>query len=494
MAAPTVVAYGTHDETDPTNSATVTLPTTQSGDLILVGFTARAGTGGTGNLDVETLNWTPDGTLIEELSSTPDTWFYYGWATGDHSGEYVYVEESAAGSMCGVYLVIRGAIGSGDPTDGYASERTGANTDLTLTGGITTTYDDSLVIYVMACRNDATVTAASMDGTSMPIYADAISLGGSDSSLTTAALAQGTAGSTGDLAFTSGVNTFKWLIGIGIRAAAAPSGVDLTPATESEAAQAVTRKKLKGATPATEGNAAQALSSQKRKGITAATEADAAQSITHKRLATLTPATEADVAQGLTQKKLATLLVATETDLAIPVTRAAVANYVDLTPAAESDLAVALSAQKVKTLGVALETDTAAALSHLRRVTAGTATESDAAVAPTVRKHGSVLPAAESDVAFGISASLRRSLTAATETDGAVGLSASKRVSLSPATEADSAVGISHYHRVYLVPAEETDNAVPISREGVEVAPGQGKHPIGRHGLIERKPLIEEDR
>jgi hypothetical protein len=130
--------------------------------------------------------------------------------------------------------------------------------------------------------------------------------------------------------------------------AGAPQDFDLTPATETDAAQTLSFVKpiRKTLTPATETDAAQGLSATKtiRKALTPAAESDAAQGVTFTKpiRKTLGPAAETNAAQALDKDKRVVVLWASETDTAqvLSITHDIIKS---LTPATELDQATALS-------------------------------------------------------------------------------------------------------------------------------------------------------
>lgn len=156
--------------------------------------------------------------------------------------------------------------------------------------------------------------------------------------------------------------------------------VTLTPATETDAAQALSLQKFATVTPAVETDAAQALLFGKNASVTPATETDGAQGLSFYRAATITPATEVDGAQGLVFAKNATLTPAVETNGAQAL---GYFKFVTLVPATEVDAAQALGLTFATfyTLTPATETDTAVPLALVRNITLTPATEADEAQA-----------------------------------------------------------------------------------------------------------------
>jgi hypothetical protein len=246
------------------------------------------------------------------------------------------------------------------------------------------------------------------------------------------------------------------------------TAVNLTAATETDTAQAVTFTKtiVKTLTPATETDVAQgldtdhyvtpgvaaetdtaqALDTDKALTLTAAVETDTAQAVSFTQEAggvTLTPAAETDAAQALNVDKTKTLVTATETDAAQSL------RVPKLTAAAETDTAQALDKDKASTLASATETDSAQALS----------------VTKTIFK--SLTAATESDAAQAVDKDKSKSLTASSETDTAQAVTVTKTIfkSLTAAVEMDQAqeLSISQAGSFDLVPAQTTDTAQPLS-------------------------------
>jgi hypothetical protein len=227
--------------------------------------------------------------------------------------------------------------------------------------------------------------------------------------------------------------------------AAFPAGAqdfDITAATETDAAQALTFTKtiFKTVTEATETDAAVALSVVKPivKTITEALEADAAQGVTFSRGVTITPATETDAAQALTFVKTI-----------------------------------------FKTLTVAAETDEAQALVYVKPilVTLGATTETDEAVLISFTQEGgdvievTLIPADEADSAETLTMYKTLSVTPAEEADEAQAITLQKLVSLGVVTETDAAQVLAFTKTIFktLAPASETDTALVLNIEGQDI-------------------------
>jgi hypothetical protein len=159
---------------------------------------------------------------------------------------------------------------------------------------------------------------------------------------------------------------------------AGATSVTLTPATETDAAQALSLQKFATVTPATETDAGQALLFGKNASVAPATETDSAQGLSFYRAATITPATETDGAQALAFAKNTTLTPAVEVDGAQPLSYY---KSVAITAATEVDQAQALGLTFATfyTITPATETDSATFLTLVRNITLTPATETDSA-------------------------------------------------------------------------------------------------------------------
>jgi hypothetical protein len=250
------------------------------------------------------------------------------------------------------------------------------------------------------------------------------------------------------LNYTTANGTARGFIAAIFGAAAAAQDFDLTPATETDSAVALSYN-TKTLNIAGETDAAQALRVPK---LTAATESDSAQALTFTKpiVKTLGVAAETDSAQAVTFTKtiFVTLGVASETDTAQALTVSG-PQHVDLTTATETDSAQGLL-YNVKTLTPASETDSAQALTVSGPKTLGQALELDAAQALSFTK------------------TIFKTLGIATETDTATAQSAAKVKTLGVAAETDTAQALTKAKIVTLVFAAETDEAralaLPITR------------------------------
>lgn len=178
---------------------------------------------------------------------------------------------------------------------------------------------------------------------------------------------------------------------------------------------------------------------------------------------TLTPATETDTAVALSLTYLKTLVSATETDAAQALS---VQKSVTLTPATETDSAQTIIAQKFATLTPATEVDAAQALTAFKSVTVTPATETDSAQAITRGGTVTLTPATETDSAQALSLTYVKTVTPAAETDTAQSVSRQKIATLTAAVETDTAQPVTFAVFRSLTPAGETDTAVTLSVSG----------------------------
>lgn len=222
---------------------------------------------------------------------------------------------------------------------------------------------------------------------------------------------------------------------------------------------------------ATETDAAQALTRKKAKAVGIAAETDAAQTIVNiggKNIA-VTPSTETDAAQTIARSKLKALGISSETDAAQSFARA-----------------------KSRAVGVASETDTAQVFTRSKRRALGIATETDAAqvIVKTGAKFIAVTAATESDAAQAFSRSKRRAVGIGTETDAAQALGRRKSRAVGIAAETDAAQAFARSKLRALGVATETDAAQAITLAAVTLPihvraqnrprPGRGPFSYGK--------------
>jgi hypothetical protein len=209
--------------TTTTTSLSITLPTTQADDIIILEFTHR----GTGN---GTIGGTYTGPALalkhSQLfaTSTFSGKTYWSRATGNHAGETVTVT-GLTNSCAGVVTVYRGALTSGDPlSDATIVGEQNASGDETQ-AAITTTTNAAWVVLVVANSPDVAVTSQTAGGNpALAARAEVLSTGGTDSSISHASAEKATAGATGSFTWaqTNGASG-SWAYAI------TPQGVSVSP-------------------------------------------------------------------------------------------------------------------------------------------------------------------------------------------------------------------------------------------------------------------------
>jgi hypothetical protein len=237
----------------------------------------------------------------------------------------------------------------------------------------------------------------------------------------------------------------------------AARAVTLTPASETDTAQALGHHRVVKLTPATEADTGQPLHASKQLGVTPAAESDSGVALAGAKAVTLDPADEADLAEPLSGAKAVTL-----------------------TPALELDEALTGVAQKMVTLSPALEFDEA--LTMIARVRLQPALETDTALGLRGSKLLTLVPAEEVDVAVDLVASTLVTLGVATEDDVAQVLTFTRLYHLGVALEVDLAVALTYFRIYRLTPALEIDTAlgaVPIPRRLVSRLAAAGPKVMG---------------
>lgn len=153
-------------------------------------------------------------------------------------------------------------------------------------------------------------------------------------------------------------------------------------------------------------------------------------------------ATETDAALALTARKLRAVGLASETDTPLALT-AKKARAVGL--ATETDAALGVTEAKARTVGLATETDTALTLGTQIVVTVGLATETDTIFAVAIRKLRTVTLATETDAALAIRPAKQRIVGIATSGNAALALGTIvKRRAVGMGTETDTALAVSN--------------------------------------------------
>lgn len=176
--------------------------------------------------------------------------------------------------------------------------------------------------------------------------------------------------------------------------------IDVNQATETDTAQAIAKRKIKGIGQSTETDTAQAIAKVKRKAIGQSVETGSAQAITSRKIKAIGQAIETDTAQAITP----------EGDQVIAVGQAV-----------ESDTLQVIAPRKIRAIAQAVEADLAQAFTSLKRKAIGQAVEANTAFAITVKKAVTVATAIETDTAQAIAwAPKYRLIGQAVETDTAL--------------------------------------------------------------------------
>lgn len=282
-----------------------------------------------------------------------------------------------------------------------------------------------------------------------------------------------------------------------------PQRIALSPATEVDGAQALSVTKVVTLTPATFVNAAQPLSSFKSLTLSPSTETDAAQPLIKAK--TLVPSVESDVAQALLLGKAVAVAPATSVDTAQALTPI---KSLPVTPSTEADAANPLTPTKIVSLAPATETDTAQAITFtqggppITTVTLTPATETDAAVAFLPFRIVTIAPAVSPNTAQPLSVTKSLPIAPATSPSTAQPLSFNKSVTLPPSSEADAPLPIVPFKTLAIVPAVETDTTQPLiatrrvtilpSTE-IDLAAGLTFGHIGGTNFVNLTPALETD-
>lgn len=187
--------------TTTTTSFSVTLPTTQADDILILEFVHR----GTGNgtiagtsVSVGGLTWTLKHSQLFG-SSLFSGKTYWTRATGNHAGQTV-TGASLTDSCAAIVTQYRGAVSSGDPlADATIVGEQNASGNETQ-AQITTTTDKAWVVLVVVNSPDLAIsTQNSTSPGTLTERAERLSTGGTDSSISHASAAKATAGATGNL-------------------------------------------------------------------------------------------------------------------------------------------------------------------------------------------------------------------------------------------------------------------------------------------------------
>jgi ACT domain-containing protein len=265
--------------------------------------------------------------------------------------------------------------------------------------------------------------------------------------------------------------TEEWLaVVIAIPPASSGLSATIGQVTETDLAQALSKRKTKAVAQASETDLAQALTRQRLRAIAQVSEADTAQAMARQKLQAIAQVTETDLAQPVS-RLVTTITVqigqVTETDAAQTMTRLKAKAIAQVT---ETDTAQAMSRRKQKAIGQVSETDLAQAMSRRKQKTIAQATETDTAQAMTRRKVKIILQVTETDLAQSVTRRKTKTIGQASETDTAQPVTSSgiKTVIIGQVTETDLAQAMNRLKRLAIAQATETDTAQSLTRRKVK--------------------------
>jgi hypothetical protein len=181
--------------TTTTTSFSITLPTTQTNDIIILEYTHRGTTDGT-------IAGTYTGPAFAEkhdqqyASSTFSGKTLWSRATGNHSGETV-TGASLTNSCAAIVTVYRGCLSASDPLVGatIVGEQNASGDETQ--AAITTTVNEAWVVLVVANSPDVSVTSQACTTPTLTAKAERLSTGGTDTSIAHASGELHVPGSTG---------------------------------------------------------------------------------------------------------------------------------------------------------------------------------------------------------------------------------------------------------------------------------------------------------
>jgi hypothetical protein len=185
--------------TTTTTSFSITLPTTQAGDILILEFTHRGiGDGTIAGTSVTTggLTWTLKHSQLYATSAFSGK-TYWTRATGDH-GTQTVTGASLTNSCAAILTQYRGALAAGDPlADATIVGEQNASGNETQPQ-ITTATAGSYVVLVVANSPDVAVTSpACTSPGALTARAERLSTGGTDTSIMHASAEKAVAGVTG---------------------------------------------------------------------------------------------------------------------------------------------------------------------------------------------------------------------------------------------------------------------------------------------------------
>ncbi len=207
---------------------------------------------------------------------------------------------------------------------------------------------------------------------------------------------------------------------------------------------------------ATETNTAQALSRRKSKAIGQANETDLAQAMRAARTYAIAQALETEIAQAFARLKSKAIGQALETDVAQALARL---KSKVIGQASEGDLAQAMRAARAYAIAQALETDVAQALARLKSKVIGQASETDLAQTFSTSAGMLIGQASETDLAQALFRTKRVVVTQVFEDDIAQAFIGKKERSIAQVLESDTAQAFLFLKRRAIAQVNEVDLA-----------------------------------
>ncbi len=187
--------------TTTTTSFSITLPSTQANDIIILEFTHRStGDGTIGGTSISSggLTWTLKHSQLYNSSAFSGK-TYWTRATGDHSGQTV-TGSGLSDSCAAIVTIYRGATTYGDPlADATVVGEQNASANETQ-AQITTTTNRAWVVLVVATSPDVAISSQSSTSPgALTERAELLSTGGTDTAIAHASEEKSLAGGTGSL-------------------------------------------------------------------------------------------------------------------------------------------------------------------------------------------------------------------------------------------------------------------------------------------------------
>jgi hypothetical protein len=177
---------------NPTTSFTITIPTVQVGDLLLLACTNKGATTTPDVIDNDGGTWT------RKTSGTSNGGLWYRYATSATSGKTISAGTVTAftSSCTGVLVVLRGTVGTGDPFNAYSLEDNiaGNETHAQITPTIAGCWI-GLAVHVL--DNEGVTSSAVTNPGALTEGNEKLSTGGTDCATSLMGLRQGAATATG---------------------------------------------------------------------------------------------------------------------------------------------------------------------------------------------------------------------------------------------------------------------------------------------------------